>query len=449
LSTEQKNYWFNLSHHKGGKMKKLTILFLSLFFVTHSVFASGFQINEHGAKAMALGGAFTGLANDASAVYFNPAALSFMNGTHVLGGVTLIMPSATWKAPGGAAEQDMESQTFTPINFYLTHQFSDKVAAGLSVNNQYGLGTEWDPTWAGRYLAYDTEIVTFFITGVISYKFSEQFSLAAGVTYAIGNVTINQVRNISLLNPVVPPGTLPDFQTKMDGDGNSLGFTVGLMFKPSEEVSLGLTFRSESKFDFEGDAVSTPASQTLPDFFPPPYGGLTIPLPSGKLEAPLTTPMNITFGLGWMASDKVNVSADFQYVGWSSYDKLEVTFTEYAVPPATPPTVVSAERKYENSFIVRAGCEYEISNNFDLRGGLLYDKNPIKDEYVEPTLPDADRIGLNIGFGYDFGNGLIVDFAYMYLLFMEREVTNSHFGFNGTYNNNAHLIGLNLGYAIN
>ncbi len=423
-------------------MKKLTLLILS-FFIAQSIFASGFQINEHGAKGMAMGGAFTGLANDASAVYYNPAALSFLNGTNILGGVTLIMPTATWKAPGDVAEQDMESQTFTPINFYLTHKFSDKVSAGISVNNQYGLGTKWDPTWAGRYLAYDTEIITFFISGVVSYKFSEQFSIGAGVTYAIGNVNITQVSNI--LAP--GPSPFPDFQTKLDGSDEAIGFTAALMYKPSEKVSLGLSFRSETKFEFEGDAVSTPANQ--PGV---PIGGgqtVTVVYPNGKAKAPLTTPMSVTFGLGWMASEKVNVTADFQYVGWSSYDKLEITFEEYAPLGQAPPYVSTAERNWENSFIVRAGCEYSINKNFDLRGGLLYDKNPIKDEYVEPILPDADRIGINIGMGYDFGNGLVVDLAYMYLLFMEREITNSLYGFNGTYTNNAHLIGLNLGYGFN
>ena len=423
-------------------MKKLTVLILSLFIAAHSVFASGFQINEHGAKAMALGGAFTGLANDASAVYFNPAALSFLNGTNILGGVTLIMPTADYTQPTTRTVTKMESQTFTPINFYLTHKFSDKVAAGLSLNNQYGLGTKWTPTWVGKYLAYDTEIVTYFITGVISYKFSEQFSIGAGVTYAIGNVNITQVSNI-----LVPgPSPFPDFQTKLDGDGNALGFTAALMYKPSEKVNLGLTFRSESKFEFEGDATSTPANQ--PGV---PIGGgqtVTVVYPNGKAKAPITTPMNITFGLGWMASDQVTVTADFQYVGWSSYDKLEITFEEYAPLGQVPPYVTSVEKKWENSFIVRAGCEYNINENFNLRGGLLYDKNPVKDEYVDPILPDNDRIGINIGLGYDFGNGLVVDLAYMYLLFPEREITNSVVGFNGKYNNNANLIGLNLGYAF-
>jgi len=422
-------------------MKKLSLLIVSIMLITQSVFASGFQINEHGAKGMSLAGAYTGLASDASAVYYNPAGLSFLNGTNILGGVTLIAPGAKYKNPGTGTETEMESQTFTPINFYLTHKFSDKVSAGISVNNQYGLGTKWDPTWEGKYLAYDTEIVTFFLTGVVSYKFSEQFSLAAGVTYAIGNVVITQVNNI-----LVPgPSPFPDFQTKLEGDGTALGFTAGLMYKPSEKVSLGLSFRSESKIEFEGDAVSTPSEQPG---VPTPVGPMTVVYPNGKIEAAVTTPMNITLGLGWLASEKVTVSADFQYVGWSSYDKLQVTFTEYAPPGGVPPYVKSADRNWENSFIFRAGCEYGISDNFDLRGGLLYDTNPVKDEYVEPTLPDADRIGINIGFGYDFGSGLVIDFAYMYLMFMEREITNSHYGFNGTYNSNAHLVALNLGYAF-
>lgn len=428
--------------------KSILVLFVLLLTCTVSISASGFQINEHGARAMAMAGAFTGVASDASTIYYNPAGLTNLQGTNFLGGVTLIAPSSTFTGPTGspqAKEWEMESQLFTPFNFYATHRINDDLGIGLGVNNQYGLGTKWDENWAGRYLAVDTEIRSFYFTPAISYKFSDAFSIGIGGVFAFADVSI--VSNTPLQDPVTG-NQLPDAQTSLEGDATAFGFSAGIFVKPSDMISLGLSYRSETEFEFEGDATTDPA--TL-DFNHPVAGPQSIPLPNGPVKAPLTTPQTITFGLGLTPSDNLTISADFQYVGWESYDKLEVTFEEYDLDPQTPgqQNVNSTPRKYENSFIIRAGAEYLVSPEFALRGGVLYDKNPVQDKYVEPTLPDADRLGLNIGFGYSITPALQIDVAYLLLMFNEREITNSEFGFNGTYNSSAHLFGVNFAYSIN
>lgn len=428
-------------------MKKILLSIVTLILACNiGIFASGFQINEHGAKAMAMAGAFTGVANDASTVYYNPAGLTNLRGTNFLAGVTLIAPSAKFTGPTpGTTEYEMESQVFTPFNFYVTHAINEDLSVGLGVNNQYGLGTKWPTDWAGRYLAVDTEIRSFYFTPVVAYKFSDMFSIGVGATIALADVKI--IRQLPLQDPVTG-AQKPDAQTSLEGDATAIGFTAGVFVKPSEMVSLGLSYRSESSFDFEGDASTDPA--TL-DFVHPAAGPQSIPLPNGPVKAPLTTPQNLTFGIGLYPTEGLIISADFQWVGWSSYDKLEVTFENYDLDPQTAgnQNVSSTPRNYEDSFIARVGAEYMLSPEFALRGGFIYDNNPVQDEYVEPTLPDADRIGINIGFGYDISSSVKVDFAYLLLLFSEREITNSAFGFNGTYSNIAHLFGINFGYAIN
>jgi long-chain fatty acid transport protein len=140
-----------------------------------------FQLIEQGARAMAMGGAFAGLANDPSALYFNPAGITQLRGTNFYLGTTLIMPLATYKAPGTKVEYEQKSQTFTPINFYLTHSFSEKLAIGLSVNNQYGLGTKWNANWPGRYLAVNTEVKSFQGTLTVAYKLLDNLSIVPEV----------------------------------------------------------------------------------------------------------------------------------------------------------------------------------------------------------------------------------------------------------------------------
>lgn len=409
--------------------KKLRLLIIS-FVVSTQLFASGFQINEHGARGMAMAGAYTALALDGSALYFNPAGLTQLNGTQIMVGATLIAPSSSFRGVSPSIdESSMKSAVFNPINIYLTHKLNDDWSFGFGVNNQYGLGSTWDENWVGKYLAIDTEIQTFYFTGAAAYKLSEELSLGVTASYVYGNVAINKKQSLAPFNA--------DATIDLSGTAGSFGYSVGLLYKASDIMNIGLDFRSGTKLEFSGTAdVSAPSA-------------LISLLPSGDVEAPLTTPFNATVGLAIMPSKDLTVSADFQYVGWSSYDKLEVTFVESGV-------VSTSIRDYTDGWIARLGAEYHLTDEFDLRGGLLYDSNPVKDELVEPTLPDADRIGLNIGFGYKITPNLSIDLAYLFLRFAERKIENSEVdytngaaGFNGTYNSSAHLIGLNLSYYIN
>ena len=425
-------------------MKKLVTVFLVFAFIAGSAYGSGFQLNEHGARAMAMAGAFTGLANDPSAIYFNPAGITQLTGTNFSIGGTMIMPLATYKFPKPSTDEtEMLGQTFGLINFYVTHQLSDKLAVGLSVNNQYGLGTKWDPNWVGKYLAVETSVKTFFFTPVIAFKVSDEFSISAGPTIGMASVKISQ----KVQNAVNPLG--PDFLLSMQSNyATAVGFTAGILYKPSREWQFGLSYRSQTKFNLTGTATSDPASFTF--IHPILKVPITIPWPNGNMAAPLTTPQNITFGIAYIPNAQWTATFDFQYVGWSSYDNLVVTFNDYnlANPTTAGPSSESIPRNYKNTYIVRLGFEYKMTDNFELRFGALYDHNPVPDNYVEPSLPDADRLGLNIGFGGKLSSHLSVDAAYMFLSFADRQVNNSVFGLQGTYSNQAHLFALNFNYSL-
>ncbi|MFH1527539.1 MAG: outer membrane protein transport protein [Bacteroidota bacterium] len=416
-------------------MKKIIPIFLLIMLTTSFLYGGGFQINEHGARGMSLAGAFTAIANDPSAIYYNPAGLYQISGTRFYTGVTLIQPSASFRGPSPSiTETKLEDQIFNPINFYVTHQVNSDLGIGIGVNNQYGLGTKWDPDWVGRYLAIETEIRTFFFTPTISYKVSDNFAIGAGLVFAYGDVLIMRKNS---LEPFAG-----DAEIELEGDGTAWGFTLGILFTPFDDLSLGFSYRSETNFDFEGDAKAAA---------PPQFSQL---LPTGKIAAPLTTPQNITLGLAYFATEQLTVSADLQFVGWSSYDKLEVTFND--VKDASGDKLVSTSvRNYNNTYIARFGAEYKFNDVLDLRYGLLYDKNPVDDEKVDPTLPDSDRLGFNFGFGYKITSKLSLDVAYMFLRFNEREIDNSEIEytqgsakFNGVYNSYAHLLGINLSYEL-
>ena len=417
---------------------KIFTLFIVCVLFAGNMYASGFQINENGARAMAMAGAFTGLADDPSAIYFNPAGITQLEGTQFYLGSTMIIPISSFSGPTpfSTAKTDMVSQTFFPINFYVTHKFTDRLSVGLGVNNQFGLGTKWDPNWAGSHLAIETSVKTFFFTPVVAYKILDNLSVSVGATIATGNVKLSAKQTGAI------PG-YPDFLLTLNSNtATAVGFTAAVLYKPIDKLQLGVCYRSKSKFDIDGTATSDPAT------FYHPLLKANLPYPNGAITAPLTTPPDFTVGVAFLPNDKLTITADYQWIGWSSYDYLNVSFNTYVTPGTATLLSESIPRLYQDTYILRLGAEYKASDVLALRAGVLYDHNPILDAYVDPTLPDNDRIGINIGAGYNFTKKLRVDIAYMLLLFPDRTISTSAFGFNGTYSNMAHLIALDLSYNL-
>lgn len=419
-------------------MKLFTKFILGLFILSIILFgnlmAGGFQINEHGAKAMGMGGAFTAQASDPSAIFFNPAGLGFQKGMNLMLGTTLIFPSTKFVGPSpSTAENKMKSQIFYPINLYGTYGMENGLTFGIGVFNPFGLGTEWDKDWVGRRLSVKTDLQTFFINPSLAYKISDQFSVGLGVSYVLANVNLKfRVPTYSSLLPPTPSTT--DGTAELDADGNGFNFNVGVLYKPIDDLSLGLSYRHTTELELEGTATFTDM-QALQTFFP-----------GGDGKTTITLPYNILFGIAYNFMPELTIEAGFQYVGWESYDTLDVQIAE---GPASPLGVlqksIKTAKDWENSFLIRIGGEYRM-DKFAFRAGYIFDKTPQPDKSLEPMLPDADRHEITFGLGYRVSENLCVNFAYQFIMFNERTVTSPTNLFPGTYKSNAHLFGLNIGY---
>lgn len=399
-----------------------------MIFLCHSqIFAGGFQLNEHGAKAMGMGGAFTAVANDPTAVYWNGAGLTQFWGTNFVLGGTLIGPASSFRgiAPQ-ITEYKTEDQIFTPPHFFASHRINEQFAVGLGFTVPFGLGTDWDDNWVGRYLALKTELMVFTISPVVAYKITDGLSISAAFVYSFSNVEITRK------NSQAPfPG---DAFIQLKGDDNAAyGYNLGLMYKPIETLSFGVSFHSQVKYDFEGTANSEGLQQLIA------AGQLPV---NEDITAKLTTPFNLAFGVAYDVLPNLKFSADFQYIGWSSYDTLKVDFKNPNFEDLASP------RLYDDSYIVRFGCEYKPSKQFGLLAGIYFDKDPVKPEYLNPSLPDANRFGLSLGFEYNILKNLSVSASYLHIGASQVTVTNSVDYFNGTYNSSANLGSLSISFGF-
>jgi len=418
-------------------LKKYVYIILLILGVCPSIIlAGGFQLNEHGAKPMGLGGAFTAIVNDASAVYWNGAGLSYLEGTNFLIGAAIIAPSTSFRGVTPAIEKStMKSQTFLPPHFFASHKISNDFSVGLGVSVPFGLGTKWREDWMGRYLAVETELQTISFPLVISWAILENLSISIGGSYSFAEVLIAQS------NSQTP--FAGDAFVHLEGDDKSaFGYNAGIMWKPSKDLSIGAAFKSEVDYTFEGTATTTGAEQ------------LASLLPQGNISAELTTPMNIQGGIGYRVIEQLQLSADFQWVGWSSYDVLAVDFEDPAYDD------ISRPRDYEDTYAIRFGAEYFLDKQLAFLGGIYFDKMPVQPEYLSPSLPDADRMGFSIGVDAKIFENFGVSGSYLFIRSSELTVTNSReiytpyeegneesaSKFNGTYNSSASLLSFSLTY---
>ncbi len=414
----------------------LTLLVAVSLIFSPKVLAGGFQINEHGAKAMGMGGAFTAQASDPSAIFFNPAGLGFQKGINVTLGTTLIFPSTTFIGPKPSTEETkMASQIFYPSNFYATYAMDNGFSFGLGVFNPYGLGTEWPVDWVGNKISVKTDLQSFYINPTVAYRASEDFSFGVGVSYVLSNVKLSfNSATYSSLAPPTPSAKLGS--ASLEADGSGINFNAGIIYRPDKDLKIGIAYRHSTEIEYSGTATFSDM-QALASFFP-----------GGDGKTTITFPSNLTVGASVNVSPEFVLNADIQYVGWSSYDSLIVDIAKGPTFPLTgqPLQKGSASAKnWNNTYLFRVGGEYQY-NEFAFRLGYIYDVTPQPAEKVEPMLPDANRSELTLGLGYKISDNLQIDAAYQIILFEDRMVDYSDIPFNGTYKSNAHLFGVNVSY---
>ena len=421
----------------------VTALVVGMALVSSTGFAAGFRLPEQDSAAMGMASAFVGQADNASAVWYNPAGMTQLDGTRISAGVIGIYPVLTHENntvnPGttDVSQRDVH----IPFHLYATHKMNEKIAFGIGINNPFGLATDWDPTSSTRYVATFTKVVTTEVNPNVAVKLGDNLSAAFGVAYMHLRATLEKTVNIILLpGPVL----LGDHNFRLSGDGDGWGFNAAAMYKISPSVNAGLSYRSRIKIDVDGtaDVTGGPAATSAP-------GSTSITLPD-----------IVQLGVSWKASDKLTVNADLDYTLWSTYDRIVVTSSMFV--PLTGTNTTTDEKQWHDVWCLRIGGEYKLSDEWKLRAGYLYDKNPVGEARFETRTPDSDRQGLSIGTGFTKGN-VSVDLAYMYLLFNKRTINDSWAdnaetpvdnpftptdSLNGTYKSSAQLAGITIGYKF-
>ncbi len=424
-----------------------------------SVFAAGFALYEGGARGLVLGAGLTATADDASAVFYNPAGITQLKGVHTMFGATAINPMVNVKTNGqitAAFPSQVMSVTgtednttgfannwFFPPHAYYTQQLSDRLYLGAGVFTRFGLGTEYPTTWPGRYNSYNARIQTLEFNPNLAYKVSDKFSIAGGLNVTWLDLTLQKKAafNYAL-------GT-SDVDVDLNGDAYGWGLNLAAHYKPVDWLSAGISYRSRVSIHMDHGGTVNFTKPALPAGVPAPivaaYGAS---FNDTSASGDIRLPDMVFAGLAVKPIKKVTVGGGVFWTRWSTYDQLVIDFEDPIT--ATGVKQSKAKKNWDDVFRYYIGVEWNVTDWMDLRLGYAYDENPVPDNTISYELPDSDRQYFSLGCGFHRGNWTL-DLAYMYLLFDDRDIDAR--GAEGVLDGKvedgyAHLISLSFGYKF-
>jgi len=385
-------------------MKRIALLVLSMVAIATGAQAGGFQIPEQGAKAAGLANAFAGVADDPSALWFNPAGVAFQDSSAVMVSADVIAPTHKFTDTGGTYET--KDEVFFVPQAYVVYKNDDwPVILGLAINAPFGLSTDWSSSGAPFSAALSPTSVTLsaleavHINPNIIYRINDHWAVAAGIAYY-------NAYNVDLNNTVL----------QLNGDGDGWGGNAAIFYH-RDAFNFGVSYRSKVKLDIDGTA-----------------SGLGVVGGPGGATTSVTLPDLIMVGAShrwgeWLLSGEVD------WVKWSEFDKIDIVF---AAPILNPPTTIP--ENWDNTVAFRLGIQWDYLPNMRARAGYTYDPTPIVDADFSPRLPGNDRQLFTVGHGMDLLDGkATVDLAYVFALLDDRTQTATP-AYNGQYESHTHLF---------
>jgi long-chain fatty acid transport protein len=376
------------------------------------------------------GGTFLSVDTDISNVSASQSSPAFLPAT---GGLTDTLPVS------GTNDGDMVPGTLIPFAFYA-HPVNEQLALGFGVYAPFGSKTEYEDSFQGRNQGNYTEVRVVTAQPTVSYRFNEQWSVGAGITY-------NQVEGeLRRQVPVATPLGLSEVDSRVEGDDEAWGYNLGIIYQPVPETTLGLTYRSKVDFNLEGNfTANSPVLDQL---------GIGTVTDTAALD--LTTPETVNFSLTQQMSDNLKLMFGASWARWSRFDQILVTGDERG-------QITNEQQNYSNAWAFSTGGEYQLTPTLALRAGVTLDFTPTQDATRSVRIPSDDRRIFSIGAGWSPTPDLTLDVAYSYLTERSTQVDQTKTdsftvagqqtppitsNYSADYKNQAHGIGAQLTYRF-
>jgi len=432
--------------------------------VSGTVSASGFALIEQSGSG--LGNAYAGgaaSAEDGSTIFYNPAGMSRMSGKQITVAGDVIKLSAKFADNGASAPAsfqtaggnggDAGSVSLVP-NAYFVMAVNPQMRIGLGINAPFGLQTEYDASWIGRFQAIKSKLETVNLNPSVSYQVNDKVSVGAGVNYQriTGNLT-SAVNWAAIAFQAAGGGAgglaaeaaamaagQGEGLTTVSGDDTAWGYNLGFLCKLTPRTRVGLAYRSAIKYNLAGTISFTNRPSTLGAL----STGIAAAYPDGPVSMAIQVPDSFSASVFQQLDDKWDVMADLTRTGWSGFQQLVVQRS------GSGSSIPVVQENWKDTWRVSAGATYHYSAQWLARTGLAFDQAPVSDEYRTARIPDANRTWLSVGGQYKPGKDSALDFGYAHLFVKDASINKTVTGAGtlaGNYSNSVDI--LSLQYARN
>lgn len=400
--------------------KKVSLLSMAFVIASKAVMAGGFSLTEY--STTSFGRAFAGLGivgDDYSAIISNPAGMSLVKDDGVQLGMSLIDIYAKISDNRPGKDDEISLNIFSPVpSFFMQTTVSDKMKLGMALYTPYGLGTDYKDGWFGRNEALLSEIVVYDFTVSSSYDLTDKFSIGASLS--------TQYATADLTNDVASGAIYSEIEGHSDP---TLAYTLGLMYRPTDNTRFGLSYRSKSTYDLEGThtlKANNPMFQA--------YAG------KGDAWASVTLPENVILS-AYQKIDDLGLSASVKWTRWSRFEYLNI----YSNVKGSDALVSSTYENWQDTWTYAIGADYDLNKDWVLRAGIEYDETPIPgDANRTARIPDDDRIITSLGASYKFNGGKF-DMAYAHI-FLDGGNAQYPSGFDAEYDLHINMLSFAVQY---
>lgn len=427
-------------------MKLIPAMILAAF--SGAVGASGFQLQEQGLGG--LGNAYAGsaaAAENASTIYYNPAGMTQLRDREISGGVAAIGPSFKFSNQGsnvnslGTAGNGGDAGGWSAVpNGYISWALTKDLYAGLGINAPFGLVTKYDSPWIGAAQSIKFDLETINVNPSLAYRVNDKVSLGIGLDWQRVTAEYDRLASASL------PGSL--VTSTMNLKDSAWGWNIGALFTLSPTTKVGLSYRSQVKYDTTGDVKLTGDGSLV--------GNGTAAFLAGNgfasnLKASLTMPDTAILSVTQKLDSKWEMLGDVSWTGWSSIPKVDIMRTSGFQNGMTAQTLGT---DFRDTWRVALGANYALNDAWKLKFGVAYDQTPVKGADSRLTaLPDNDRIWLSTGAQWLPSKDTKVDFGLAYIMVRDAKINNDQTStgqglVNGQYTGNIWVLGAQYSMAF-
>lgn len=399
-------------------LKAIALSFLAVGLAA-SLRGGAFTLTEQNASGIGTAFSASAEARDASTIFYNPAGLTRLERPELVGAVNLIVLSGGYTDEGSTTAGVIpisggdggDPGGATPIpTLYYAHPLSENIVAGFGIHVPFGLSTNYEPGWVGRYHGLKTELMTINLNPSIGLKLTDQLSIGLGFSYQYVAATFSNAIDFGLAGYAMSiPGFAPgsaDGAVSIEGSNWGTGYNFGLLWEPMAGARFGLAYRSQIGNTVTGDATFT----DVPAPFQPVF-------PDQDFSGSLDLPASLSGNFFLQIDARWAVMADITWTNWSVLQEIVIQFENPLTPTSTLP------QNWDDSFIYSGGVHYS-AGDLTYKFGLAFDETPIPSaEFRSPRIPDSNRTWVSFGVSFRASESLAFDAGYAHL-FMEESTTN-------------------------